>query len=58
VLGHQFLEAVLGNDGDALGIESPGEARRVDPVLDVRDLGRRESDYLQIPAVPQAVLKL
>src|SRR6266511_966884 len=50
VLAHERVELVLCCDGDPGGIEGPGELRRVEASFDVRDLGRREGDDLDVLA--------
>jgi hypothetical protein len=44
----QLLELGLGTDRDAVGVELPGQLRRVDAALDVRDLRRGERDHLEL----------
>jgi len=44
--GEDSLELGLRHDVDAVGVERPGERRRVAPVIDPGDLGGRERDDL------------
>ena len=49
-LAHDLLELGLREDRDPVGIRVAGELAGVDAAVDVRDLGRREGDDLDVVA--------
>ncbi len=53
-----LLEIGFGEDRDAFGIERTRDLRRIDPVLDVGDLRRRESDDVILLVVPVETVEI
>ena len=56
--GDQVLELVLGDDRDAVRVARAGQLGRVEPAVDVRDLGGGEGDDVDVVAPRKATLKL
>ena len=53
VLGYERLEPLFSEDRDAVGVAVSRQLRRIATVIDIRDLGRRESNDLGVGVVAQ-----